>query len=148
MYFVQLRIAKVNLVTGTQDSSTYCHGWKRQGRKTYWSDDYKRPVQTSPGWALALAVFLLSLAWRPTTAGFVAKFYIFRAAIQADLVWLALVGVVTPVISTYHYLRVVYFMFMFEGEVQIHEHMRPWNGALPLCSRRDVVGQFAAQWPV
>ncbi len=96
-------------------------------------DDYKGLFKQSPGWALALAVFLLSLAGVPPTAGFVAKFYIFRAAIQADLVWLALVGVVTAVISTYYYLRVVYFMFMFEGEAQITTHAAvKWGVAIML----------------
>lgn len=94
---------------------------KKQGEGVL-LDDYKGMFKRSPGWALALAVFLLSLAGIPPTAGFVAKFYIFRAAVDAGMVWLAIVGVITAVVSTYYYLRVIYFMFMFEGEAQITAH--------------------------
>ncbi|PID87250.1 MAG: NADH-quinone oxidoreductase subunit N [Chloroflexi bacterium] len=85
-------------------------------------EDYKGLFKRSPGWALAMSVFLLSLAGIPPTAGFVAKFYIFRAAVDAGMVWLAIVGVVTAVISAYYYLRVIYFMFMFDGDVQVATH--------------------------
>ena len=94
---------------------------KKQGEGVL-LDDYKGLFKRSPGWALAMSVFLLSLAGIPPTGGFVAKFYIFRTAVEAGMVWLAIVGVVTAVISTYYYLRVVYFMFMFEGEAQITTH--------------------------
>ncbi|MFO7678944.1 MAG: NADH-quinone oxidoreductase subunit N [Chloroflexota bacterium] len=94
---------------------------KKQGEGVL-LDDYKGLFKRSPGWALAMAVFMLSLAGIPPTAGFVAKLYVFRAAIQADMVWLAIIGVVTAVISAYYYLRVVYLMFMFEGETQVTAH--------------------------
>ena len=55
----------------------------------------------------------------PPTGGFSAKFFVFRAALDADLLWLAVVGVVTSVVSGYFYLRVVYLMFMFEGDGRI-----------------------------
>ena len=94
---------------------------KKQGEGVL-LDDYKGMFKRSPGWAIALAIFLLSLAGVPPTAGFVAKFYIFRAAVDAGLVWLAIVGVITAVVSTYYYLRIIYFMFMFEGDAQITAH--------------------------
>ena len=94
-------------------------------------EDYKGLFKRSPGWALAMTVFLLSLAGIPPTGGFVAKFYIFRSAVDAGMVWLAIVGVVTAVIATYYYLRIVYFMFMFDGEAQITAHPAvKWGVAL------------------
>jgi NADH-quinone oxidoreductase subunit N len=82
-------------------------------------DDYKGLAKHSPLLALAMAFFMLSLTGIPTTGGFAGKFYVFRSAIEADLVWLALVGIVTSVVSAFYYLRVVYLMYMFEGEVQL-----------------------------
>jgi NADH-quinone oxidoreductase subunit N len=82
-------------------------------------DDYKGLAKHSPLLALAMAFFMLSLTGIPTTGGFAAKFYVFRAAIEADLLWLTLVGIVTSVVSAFYYLRVVYLMYMFEGEVQL-----------------------------
>jgi NADH-quinone oxidoreductase subunit N len=62
-----------------------------------------------------MLLFMLSLTGLPPTAGFVGKFYLFRIVLQADLVWLALVGVITSLISAYYYLRVVIVMYMQEG---------------------------------
>ncbi len=66
----------------------------------------------APGLGTVMAIFMISLAGLPPTAGFFGKFYVFQAAIQADLLWLAIVGVVTSVVSVYYYLRVVYTMVM------------------------------------
>jgi NADH-quinone oxidoreductase subunit N len=82
-------------------------------------DDHKGLAKRKPLLALAMAYFMLSLTGVPPTGGFSGKFYVFRAAIDADLVWLAIVGVVTSVISGYYYLRVVYLMYMHEGDGQV-----------------------------
>jgi NADH-quinone oxidoreductase subunit N len=68
---------------------------------------WKRPVV-----ALALAVCLFSLAGIPPFIGFTAKFMVFRAAINAGLVWLAILGVINSLVSAFYYLRVVYVMYM------------------------------------
>jgi len=62
--------------------------------------------------ALAFSVFLLSLAGIPPTAGFVGKFYIFSAAVRTGHVGLAIVGVLTSVVSLYYYLGVIVYMYM------------------------------------
>jgi NADH-quinone oxidoreductase subunit N len=72
-----------------------------------------------PALAFAMAVFMLSLAGVPPTAGFVAKLSIFQAAVQARAYGLAVVGVLTSVLGAYYYLRVVVAMYMHpagEGE--------------------------------
>jgi NADH-quinone oxidoreductase subunit N len=71
-----------------------------------------------PGLAFAMAVFLLSLAGVPPTAGFFAKLYLFRAAIGAGFQILALVGVLTSALGAYYYLRVVLYMYMRPPEVE------------------------------
>jgi NADH-quinone oxidoreductase subunit N len=69
-----------------------------------------------PGLAVVMALFMLSLAGVPPLVGFLAKLYVFSAAVQAGLIWLAVFGVINSVISAYYYLRVVVVMFMTEGE--------------------------------
>jgi len=83
-------------------------------------EDYAGLGQRNPGLALAMAIFMFSLTGVPPTAGFMGKFYLFRAVIDANLIWLAIVGVVTSLISAYYYLRVVIVMYMRSGEPQVH----------------------------
>jgi NADH-quinone oxidoreductase subunit N len=70
-----------------------------------------------PLFAFLFAMLLFSLAGIPPLAGFFAKFYVFNAAIQAHLYWLAVVGVVLSVISAYYYLRIVKVMYFDEPGV-------------------------------
>jgi NADH-quinone oxidoreductase subunit N len=79
-------------------------------------EDYAGLGARYPALALAMTVFMLSLTGVPPTIGFMGKFYLFRAAIDAELFWLAIVGVVTSLISAYYYLRVVVVMYMQEGQ--------------------------------
>jgi NADH-quinone oxidoreductase subunit N len=66
----------------------------------------------SPWLALAMTIALLSLAGIPPAAGFFGKFYLFNAAVQADLAWLAIVGVLNAIISLYYYLVVIKVMYV------------------------------------
>jgi NADH-quinone oxidoreductase subunit N len=66
-----------------------------------------------PGLAAAMTLFMISLAGVPPTAGFMAKLTVFRAAIEADLVPLAIFGVLTSVAGLYYYLRVVVYVYMW-----------------------------------
>jgi len=79
-------------------------------------DDYSGLSRRRPGLALAMALFMLSLTGLPPTVGFIGKFFIFRAALDAGQIGLALVGVLTSLISAYYYLRVVVVMYMRAGE--------------------------------
>ena len=82
-------------------------------------DDYKGLGKRYPWIAICMAFFMLSLTGIPPTGGFAAKFFVFRTAIEADLLWLTLIGVVTSVISGYYYLRVVFLMYMYDGEREL-----------------------------
>ena len=79
-------------------------------------EDYAGLSWRRPWVALAMAVFMLSLIGVPPTVGFLAKFYLFRAVLDAGLIWLAIVGVVTSLVSAYYYLRVVVVMYMRAGD--------------------------------
>jgi NADH-quinone oxidoreductase subunit N len=78
--------------------------------------DYAGLGRKRPALAAAMAVFMLSLTGIPPTLGFVGKFYLFRAAIEGQYYLLAVIGVVTSLISAYYYLRVVVTMYMRDGE--------------------------------
>jgi NADH-quinone oxidoreductase subunit N len=73
-----------------------------------------------PAMAFAMAVFLLSLAGIPPTAGFLGKLYLFQAAIGAQLYGLAILGIVTSALGAYYYLRVLVYMYMrpADGEAE------------------------------
>ena len=70
--------------------------------------------QTHPVMAMALAVFMFSLAGIPPLAGFFGKMYVVLAAIQAGLVWLAVAGVIASVIGCYYYIKIVKLMYFDE----------------------------------
>jgi len=80
--------------------------------------DFSGMARRAPALALVLAFCLISLIGIPPTGGFIAKFYIFNAAIQQDLLWLVIVAVLNSVISAYYYLRVVKVMYLGEPASQ------------------------------
>ncbi|MEN9797973.1 MAG: hypothetical protein RL653_1669, partial [Pseudomonadota bacterium] len=86
-------------------------------RGTAWDlERFSGLAQRKPGWALAMAAMLLSLGGIPPTVGFMGKLFIFRAAVDAGLVWLAVVGVLASAAGVYYYLRVVVHMYMRPAE--------------------------------
>ncbi len=86
-------------------------------------EDFAGLSKTHPLLALCMALFMLSLTGMPISAGLVGKFFVFRAAILAAagngwMIALAIIGVLTSVISAFYYLRVVLMMYFREGEGQ------------------------------
>ena len=79
-------------------------------------EDYAGLGQRQPFTAAALSLFLLSLLGLPITAGFLGKFYIFKAALDSGLIWLAVLMAVNSVIGAYYYLRVIVVMYMREPQ--------------------------------
>jgi NADH-quinone oxidoreductase subunit N len=78
--------------------------------------DYAGLGKRSPILALTLTIFLLSLIGIPATGGFFAKFYVFNAALQSNLVWLTVIGLVNSAVAAYYYLRLVVVMYMYEPQ--------------------------------
>ena len=72
--------------------------------------------KSNPFYAICFSIILLSLAGLPPLAGFIAKFYIFKAIIIADYLWIAVVGIMGSVISAYYYLNIVKVMYLDEAE--------------------------------
>jgi NADH-quinone oxidoreductase subunit N len=87
----------------------------RRGDERLRIDEWSGMARRRPALALAMTLFLLSLAGFPPTGGFFAKFYLFRAAVERpELVWLVVAAVVNSVISVYYYLRIVVAMYFRE----------------------------------
>ncbi len=80
---------------------------------------YSGLASRNPLLAALLAIFMFSLAGIPPFAGFFGKYYIFIAAVKAHITWLAIVGVMSSVISVYFYLRIVVLMYFKEAETAI-----------------------------
>ena len=78
--------------------------------------DYAGLARKHPALAAAMTVFMLSLIGLPPTIGLVGKVYLFRAVIDGGFYGLAIIGVLTSLISAYYYLRVVVIMYMRDGE--------------------------------
>lgn len=89
-------------------------------------------AQRRPAAAAALTVLMLSLAGIPPTAGFMAKLLVFRAAVDAGFVTLAIVGVLSSLIGLYYYLRVVVYMYMRPAAQGATAAPRNWTGELAL----------------
>lgn len=81
--------------------------------------DLKGLASKSPWMALSMTIMLLSLAGIPPSVGFFGKFFVFSAAIEQGLIWLAIWGVINSVISVYYYLRPVVYMYMQEPESEV-----------------------------
>jgi NADH-quinone oxidoreductase subunit N len=80
--------------------------------------DYAGLWYSHPGLATLMTIFLLSLGGFPPTAGFIGKWYIFSAAVGSGYYWLAIIGVLSSVVSVFFYLRVVVMMYMSERDAR------------------------------
>ncbi|AKJ00638.1 proton-translocating NADH-quinone oxidoreductase chain N [Archangium gephyra] len=83
-------------------------------------------AQRRPGWAFAMAAFMLSLAGIPPTIGFIGKLILFRAAVDAGLVGLTIIAVLSSAAGAYYYLRVVVYMYMRPVPEGAHPLERSW----------------------
>jgi len=82
-------------------------------------EDYEGLGRSSPVLAATLTLFLLSLIGIPMTGGFFAKFYVFSAALRANLIWLTIIGVLNSAIGAYYYLRIIVVMYMRESKKEV-----------------------------
>ena len=92
---------------------------KTENGESLMISDYAGLGTRKPLLAMFMSVMLLSLAGFPPTAGFVGKFYIFKAAVGAGHIWLVIIGAVNTAISAFYYLRVVVTMYMREPEEEL-----------------------------
>ncbi|HET7143368.1 MAG TPA: NADH-quinone oxidoreductase subunit N [Anaerolineales bacterium] len=107
--------------------------------------DYAGIARKYPALAAAMTVFMLSFIGFPPTLGMVGKFYLFRAAITGGYSGLAIIGVVTSLVSAYYYLRVVVNMYMREGDPAIEQET--WLSFTTMSTAILTVAlSFVPQW--
>lgn len=92
--------------------------------------------RVEPARAAALAILMFSLAGIPPMVGFFGKFYVLKAAIDADMAWLAIAGVIASVIGAFYYLRIIYYMY-FGDEAD------PMTGKMPALHFVALMGAAA-----
>jgi NADH-quinone oxidoreductase subunit N len=112
-----------------------------KGEKNLRVEDLAGLGRTQPFVAALLTVFLLSLIGVPLTGGFFGKFYIFRAALQSNLVWLTVLGLLNSAVAAYYYLRFMVVMYMHEpGEVA--NSLEPLSPGLRAALILPAIGTF------
>ena len=97
----------------------------RNGKENLELEDYSGLGFQAPLLGMAMSIFLLSLGGLPPLAGFVAKFYIFQAALNEGYVVLVVLAVLNSAISFYYYLRVIVFMYMKEPKGELKVSLTP-----------------------
>jgi len=101
----------------------------RQGEQYLKIDEMAGLAKRQPATAALLTVFLLSLIGVPLTGGFFGKFYVFKAALDAHLVWLTVLGLLNSAVAAFYYLRIIVVMYMHEpGEST--ESLQPLGAGL------------------
>jgi NADH-quinone oxidoreductase subunit N len=114
--------------------------------------DYAGMSRRSPGLALAMLVAFLSLAGMPPFGGFVAKVFVFAAAVQVNMVWLAVVGILNSIVGLYYYLTVLKFVYLYRMEGEDEEAhpiplTRPYAiGLVVLTLGILLIGTLFAPW--
>ena len=111
----------------------------RQGEKYVNVDDLAGLAARQPMVAAMMTIFLLSLIGVPLTGGFFGKFYIFKAALDSNLVWLTVIGLLNSAVAAYYYLRIIVVMYMQEpGEAS--ESAGPVSPGLKVAMLGSAVG--------
>ncbi|MBP6178619.1 MAG: NADH-quinone oxidoreductase subunit N [Anaerolineales bacterium] len=107
--------------------------------------DFAGLAKKYPALAVGMTVFMLSFIGFPPTLGLVGKFYLFRAVVAGGFTGLAIIGVVTSLVSAYYYLRVVVNMYMREGDPVVERD--PWLiFTVSVTAVAAVVLSFIPQW--
>lgn len=101
----------------------------RKGERFVRIQDFSGLAERQPATAALFSLFLLSLVGIPLTGGFFGKFYVFKAALEADLVWLTVLGLLNSAVAAYYYLRVIVVMYMHEP-AEATEELPPLGGTL------------------
>src|SRR6202171_5121715 len=94
--------------------------------------DFTGLARRQPAMAACLSLFLLSLLGLPVAAGFLGKFYVFNAALESNLIWLAVLLALNSVIGAYYYLRGILAMYMREPVEEIAAEPVPWTLSIVL----------------
>lgn len=104
----------------------------RRGERFLSIDDMAGLGYRQPAMAALFTIFLLSLIGVPLTGGFFAKFYVFKAALDANLTWLTILGLLNSAVAAYYYLKILVIMYMHEP-TKSTEDLQPMGGGLRIA---------------
>jgi NADH-quinone oxidoreductase subunit N len=116
--------------------------FSREGERYLEIDDLAGLGSRQPVTAALFSVLLLSLIGVPLTGGFFAKFYVFKAALEANLVWLTVLGLLTSAVAAYYYLRILVIMYMHEP-TESTEHLPPQPAGIRIVLWTAALGTLA-----
>jgi NADH-quinone oxidoreductase subunit N len=111
----------------------------RKGEKYVGVEDFAGLSQRNPAMAAMLSIFLLSLIGVPLTGGFFGKFYIFKAALDSNLIWLTVLGLLNSAVAAYYYLRILVVMY-FKEPGESSENLPPAGAALQIAVYGSAIG--------
>jgi NADH-quinone oxidoreductase subunit N len=99
--------------------------WMERNGGTEYLDDFRGLSSWAPLPAATMLVLMLSLAGIPPTIGFLGKYYVFLAAVNANLTWLAVIGVLNSALSAFYYLRVIWYMYFEQPQTTLVDRRAP-----------------------
>jgi NADH-quinone oxidoreductase subunit N len=111
----------------------------RKGEKYVAIEDFAGLSQRQPMMAAMMTIFLLSLIGVPLTGGFFGKFYIFKAALDANLWWLTILGLLNSAVAAYYYLQILVVMYMKEPGESV-ENLPPVGIGLKIAVLASAIG--------
>jgi NADH-quinone oxidoreductase subunit N len=111
----------------------------RKGEKYVAIEDFAGLAQRQPVMAAMMTIFLLSLIGVPLTGGFFGKFYIFKASLDANLVWLTVLGLLNSAVAAYYYLHILVVMYMKEPGESV-DNLPPAGFALKVAVYASAIG--------
>jgi NADH-quinone oxidoreductase subunit N len=122
--------------------------WIQRNGLTDSLDSFRGLSSWAPGPAALMMLFLLSLTGIPPTIGFLGKYYVFVAALQADLAWLAVIGALNSAIAAFYYLRIIWFMYFEEPRSIREQRSSPAVVYSLVGAAIAVIVFFFVSWPI
>jgi NADH-quinone oxidoreductase subunit N len=122
--------------------------WLQRQGGTDFIEDFRGLSAWAPGQAALMTFFLLSLTGIPPTIGFLGKYYVFIAAIQADLTWLAVIGALNSAVGAFYYLRIIWYMYFEEPRVMRATKPSPALMGTLAVSAVAIIVLFIFSWPI
>jgi NADH-quinone oxidoreductase subunit N len=122
--------------------------WMQRNGVTDSLDNFRGLSTWAPGPAALMMFFLLSLTGIPPTIGFLGKYYVFVAALDSGLWWLAVIGALNSAIAAFYYLRIIWYMYFEEPRVVREQRSSPALVVTLAGAAIAVFLFFFASWPI
>ena len=122
--------------------------WVQRNGLTDTLESFRGLSTWAPAQAGLMMFFLLSLMGIPPTIGFLGKYYVFVAALDANLAWLAVIGVLNSAVAAFYYLRIIWFMYFEEPKAAREPRPSPAIHWTLIASAIAIILFFIVSWPI